>query len=120
MLKPRAFLLDSHPMICAPHELNLGHVKITIDTDYASLGMSLLGYSAAELQGLLWDRVLHTVLARSGKTVIVDKSPSNVWIHRHLWEYWPYARLMVLRRHPADIAASIVRTKDSPDLAGWD
>jgi hypothetical protein len=66
-------LLNSHPMICAPHELHLGHVAVTVDTDYASLGMSLLGYSTADLQRLLWDRILHTVLAASGKAVIVDK-----------------------------------------------
>lgn len=37
-----------------------------------------------ELEHLFWDRVLHRVLQRSGKDLIVDRSPFNVQIWQRL------------------------------------
>ena len=110
-------ILDSHSSICAPHELHLGHIGARIDSEFATLSMSILGLDATSLKQLLWDRVLQSILAQSGKSIIVDKSPSNTFIHDELRACWPDARFLVLRRHPADIATSIVQANDGRDLA---
>lgn len=110
-------MLDSHPAIHAPHELHLRYLTVEITSEYTDLAMATAGYRGRELQYLLWDRVLHRQLSRSGKSVLVDKSPSNAFIVDDLRECWPDARFIVLRRHPADIAASIVRAGDGRDEA---
>ena len=55
---------------------------------------------------LLWDRILHRELAGSGKSIIVDKTPNNVFIPELIREAWPDARFIFLLRHPAAIAES--------------
>jgi hypothetical protein len=55
---------------------------------------------------LLWDRVLHRELVRSGKSYVVDKTPSNAFIHQRIAACWPDARYLFLLRHPAAIARS--------------
>ena len=108
-------LLNSHPDICAPHELHLSHLHVELENEYIQLAMDTAGLKPAELQHMLWDRILARLLAASGKRQIVDKSPSNVWIWRRLVECWPDARFIVLRRNPAAIVDSIVRADDGRD-----
>ncbi len=108
-------LLNSHPEVYAPHELHLGHLTVKQDSEYVELAMKTLGLSPRELEYMLWDRLLHRLLTASGKRLIVDKSPSNVWIWRRIVECWPQARFIILRRHPAAIAESIVRANDGRD-----
>jgi hypothetical protein len=110
-------LLNSHPDLCAPSELHLRHLRVTLDDEYAERAMAAIGYSVAELEHLLWDRLLHNLLTASGKQIIVDKSPSNVRIWRRLQQCWPQARYIVLRRHPGAIVDSIVRADDGRDEA---
>ncbi|WP_213451197.1 sulfotransferase family protein [Rhizomonospora bruguierae] len=110
-------LLDSHPAVHAPHELHLRYLHATITSEYTELAMATLGYSDNDLRYLLWDGILADRLRRSGKAVLVDKSPSNTFIHEDLRRCWPRARFIVLRRHPADIVASIVNADDGRDEA---
>jgi hypothetical protein len=110
-------MLNSHPAICAPHELHLRYLTAQLSSEYTELAMTTLGYTAEELRWMLWDRVLRDQLDRSGKSVIVDKSPSNVFIVSELLRCWPTARFIVLRRHPAAIVASIVNADDGRDKA---
>lgn len=99
-------ILDSHPQIRAPHELWLRTVRVTIPRAMAQPAMAGLGLDERGLEHLLWDRVLHRELARSGKDVIVDKSPFNAHICERLVECWPQARFVFLLRNPAAIVAS--------------
>ncbi|HTR70235.1 MAG TPA: sulfotransferase [Mycobacteriales bacterium] len=105
-------ILDSHSQICSPHELHLRTLKVTIKNQYGKLAMSELGLSERRLEYLLWDRVLHRELSASGKAIIVDKTPSNVFIWERLAEAWPKARYLFLYRHPAAIANSLFNFTD--------
>ncbi len=98
-------LLNAHSQIRAPHELHLNAVRVAA-TGVAEMSMAELGFTDQRLQFMLWDRVLHRELLDSGKQVVVDKTPSNSMIWRKLLRCWPEARFIVLRRHPAAIAAS--------------
>ena len=48
----------------------------------------------------------HRELSASGKPIIVDKTPNNVFIPDELRACWPDARFIFLLRHPAAIAQS--------------
>lgn len=100
-------LLDSHPAVHAPHELHLAHISVYLETDFVRLSMETLGIGRKELEYMLWDRLLDRLLAESGKAIIVDKTPANLGFWPRLRECWPEARFLIIRRHPAAIAASI-------------
>ena len=99
-------ILDSHPDLHAPHELHLRDLKVDLSTDYVARAMAELGLDARELQLLLWDRVLHYELTRSGKPIIVNKTPNDVFMWRRIAGCWPDARFVFLLRHPGDVVAS--------------
>jgi hypothetical protein len=102
-------LLDSHSRIRAPHEMWLRLVRVRVPKALAEAAMGLLELDERELEHLLWDRVYHRELVRSGKEVLVDKTPSNAAIWTRLAECWPEARFVFLLRHPAAIAESLTR-----------
>jgi len=68
--------------------------------------MEMLGHNEADLEHLLWDRVMHRELTLHGKQLIVDKTPSNGFAWSRIQTCWPDARFIFLLRHPASIAAS--------------
>jgi hypothetical protein len=99
-------ILDSHPELHAPHELHLRDLKVDLSSDYVEKAMAELGLDARELQLLLWDRVLHYDLARSGKRTLVNKTPNDVFVWRRIAGCWRDARFIFLLRHPGDVVAS--------------
>ena len=99
-------MLNSHSRIHAPHELHVRRLAVTLTTDPLRQAMEALGVSASDIEHLLWDRMLHRELLGSGKQIIVDKTPSNVFAHRRLATCWPDARYIFLMRHPVSIALS--------------
>lgn len=105
-------LLNSHREICCPHELHLGRLRIDASDEYVALALETLGLSPKHLHLMLWDRVYDSILRCSGKSVLVDKSPSNTPLWRDLIGFWPAARLIILRRNPAAIVRSIVDAND--------
>jgi len=110
-------LLDSHSEIHSPPELHLKDLDVQASSDYAERALKAIGMDATALRYLLWDRVLHRELAHSGKRLIVNKTPNDVFIADELLACWPDARFIFLLRHPAAIAASRqeVRPQDSAD-----
>ncbi|KQV20858.1 MULTISPECIES: sulfotransferase [unclassified Kitasatospora] len=110
-------LLGSHPDVHAPHELHLGGLTVAVDDEFTDLSVRTLGLSQQDLEHLLWDRLLHRQLTQAGKSVLVEKSPGNVFIWRRIVNCWPSARYIILRRHPVAIADSIRRAGDAADLA---
>ncbi|MEQ4719408.1 sulfotransferase [Nonomuraea sp. B19D2] len=52
------------------------------------------------------DRLLHRELTRSGKPILAEKTPSNVFIWRRISACWPDARFVFLLRHPMSIVQS--------------
>ncbi|MFN2488429.1 MAG: sulfotransferase [Actinomycetota bacterium] len=99
-------LLNSHSQLHAPHELHLRNVNVHVSGDYAVQAMWTLGLDEAALEYLLWDRVLHRELERSGKKYIVNKTPTDVFMAGRIAECWPDARFIFLLRHPLAIARS--------------
>jgi hypothetical protein len=99
-------LLDSHSQIRSPHELHLRYVSVNFDKKWSERSMTEFGLDPRGATHLLWDRLLHRELAASGKSIIADKTPNNVFIVDRLRECWPDARFIFLLRHPGAIARS--------------
>jgi sulfotransferase family protein len=110
-------ILNSHSQICAPHELHLRYMRVSIDQEYGEIAMKQIGMDERKLEHLLWDRVLERELTASGKRVIVDKTPNIVFMWERLREAWPSARFIFLFRHPAAIANSVSRDRSGNDGA---
>jgi Sulfotransferase family len=109
-------LLNSHSQIRAPHEMHLRTLHVTPAREFSADVMADLGLDNDELEHLLWDRILHLELQRSGKSVIVDKTPANVLIWKRLRRAWPQAKYLVLLRHPAAIVESVMSRRTDGDL----
>jgi hypothetical protein len=110
-------ILNSHSQICAPHELHLRTLHVSISPDFGVDAMKAIGLDGRKLEHLLWDRILDRELVASGKRLIVDKTPNTVFIPDRLREAWPQSRFIYLLRHPGGIADSLFRARDNPDLA---
>lgn len=108
-------LLNSHSRIRAPHEMHLRTLHVELSRDFTSEAMKALELDKRELEHVLWDRVLHLELARSGKDVIVDKTPANTLIWPRLHRCWPHARYVVLLRHPGAVITSLTERRTDPD-----
>jgi LPS sulfotransferase NodH len=99
-------LLNAHPAIHAPHELHLGGLHVHASSKRTAAALTELDISSVEVEHLLWDRVLHRQLQRSGKQILVEKTPNNALMYQRLAACWPDARFLFLLRHPATVAAS--------------
>ncbi|GGK63503.1 sulfotransferase family protein [Planomonospora parontospora subsp. parontospora] len=99
-------MLGAHSALHAPHELHVRRLTVGFGTSLSKKAMAALGHNQADLEHLLWDRVLHRELVRSGKSVIVEKTPANAFAFQRIATCWPDARFVFLLRHPASIAAS--------------
>jgi hypothetical protein len=110
-------ILNTHSQICAPHELHFNTARVTTPYDYAKDSWTELGLKPRDLENLLWDRAMHWMLVKSGKRIIVDKTPQNVATWRRIHGYWPQARYLHLRRHPLTVIASMadVHPERTPD-----
>lgn len=109
-------LLNSHPEICAPHEMHLRFTRVKFEKHYAELAMKELGLDHDEVEHLLWDRIMHRELARSGKRILVDKTPANATFHERLLRCWPKAKFIFLLRHPASVVASLMESRADREL----
>ena len=99
-------LLNSHSQIHSPHELHLRRMRVRLGGAYAEKALAEIGLDAEQLRFLLWDRVLHRELAASGKRLLVNKTPSDVFIAEEIMRCWPGARFVFLLRHPVATAHS--------------
>jgi hypothetical protein len=108
-------LLDSHSKICSPHELHMRDISVQLKTDYAERSLGEIGLEQRRLEYLLWDRVLHRELDQAGKELLVNKTPSDVFIADRIRECWPDSRFIFLLRHPVSIVRSrhAARPQDS-------
>ncbi|XUL92448.1 sulfotransferase family protein [Streptomyces galilaeus] len=108
-------LMNSHSRIRAPHEMHLRTLHVHLSREFSDDAMRELALDKEELEHVLWDRVLHLELQRSGKDVIVDKTPPNTLIWPRLHRCWPHARYILLLRHPGAVVASLTARRDDPD-----
>jgi hypothetical protein len=108
-------LLDSHSQICSPHEIHLRDLALGEGSRYTEKSLREISLDRRQLEYVLWDWVLHRELEESGKRLLVNKAPSNVFIVDRIVECWPDARFVFLLRHPGAVARSrhAVRPQDS-------
>ncbi|MQA60601.1 MAG: sulfotransferase [Actinophytocola sp.] len=99
-------ILTSHSELHSPHELHFRRLEASCSTGLCKKAMEELGLDRGDLEHLLWDRVMHRELVRSGKSTIVEKTPSNTFVWRRIAACWPDARFIFLLRHPMSIAVS--------------
>ncbi|GIH25884.1 sulfotransferase family protein [Acrocarpospora phusangensis] len=99
-------MLNSHSRIHAPHELHVRRLTVGLPTEPLRQAMEVLGHSQSDIEHILWDRMLHRELVKSGKDILVEKTPSNVFAWKRIRTCWPDARLIFLIRHPMSIAQS--------------
>jgi hypothetical protein len=107
-------MLNSHSQLHAPHELHLAGLRVQFGGRFVADAMTEIELDEIQLEYLLWDRVLHRELTRNGKSVIVNKTPSDSFRWRRILDAWPDARFIFLLRHPAAVADSWSRAK--PDI----
>ena len=110
-------LLDSHSQIHSPHETHLRDIQVELKTKYAERAIKEVKLTREELNNVLWDWYLHRELAATGKSVLVNKTPSDVFITEQIRACWPDARFIFLLRHPVAIARSrhALRPQDSEE-----
>jgi hypothetical protein len=108
-------LLGSHSKIHTPHEMHLRDIGVTVRGGPSEKALTEVGLDARRLEYLVWDRVLHRELDESGKKLLVNKTPNDVFIVDRIKECWPDARFVFLLRHPGAIARSrhAARPQDS-------
>jgi Sulfotransferase family len=99
-------LLNTHSQIHAPHELHLRNIWVKTRHHNTEWALHEMDLDRVQLTYLLWDRLLHRQLERSGKRILVNKTPSDVFIVDRIRECWPDARLIFLLRHPVAIMRS--------------
>ncbi|GGZ25352.1 sulfotransferase family protein [Streptomyces poonensis] len=99
-------LLNAHSRLHAPHELHIRRLEVGYGSKLSQKAMSALDLERGDLEHLLWDRVMHRELVRSGKDFVVEKTPSNAFVYRRIRDCWPDARFVFLLRHPVSIARS--------------
>ncbi|MFV0133111.1 sulfotransferase family protein [Streptomyces sp. HMX87] len=99
-------MLGAHSRLHALHELHLGKIGVDCGPWVSRRAMSALGLHRGDLEHLLWDRVMHRELVRSGKDFIVEKTPGNAFMFQRVRDCWPDARFVFLLRHPESIARS--------------
>ncbi|WP_213451533.1 sulfotransferase family protein [Rhizomonospora bruguierae] len=104
-------ILNSHSRLYAPHELHLTGLQVQLKDKYVTDSMTQLGLTEPELDVLLWDSVMATALARSGKSVLVEKTPHHVFMWSRIARTWPEARFVFLLRHPAAVLDSWRRAR---------
>src|SRR4051794_31788974 len=113
-------LLDSHSQIHSPHEMHLKDMDVSVRDGYPEKALREVGLTEDRLRFLLWDRVLHRELTEHGKRILVNKTPSDVFIVDEILRCWPDARFIYLLRHPGAIARSRqnARPQDSAERTG--
>ncbi|MGH8900029.1 MAG: sulfotransferase family protein [Egibacteraceae bacterium] len=107
-------VLGSNSHIHAPQELHLTGLTVHTSDMLTRRALDTLGMTTRDLEHFLWDHLLHHELVRSGKQVLVEKTPEHVLSWRRIAEYWPAARYIFLIRHPVHIAASLSQIFEEP------
>jgi hypothetical protein len=100
-------ILGAHSQLYAPPELPLGHLQVQAQTRWIQTSLQALRLTQEDLEHMLWDRLLASLLLRSGKPTIVVKTPSNVLHWKRIASCWPDARYIFLLRHPAAAVMSL-------------
>ncbi len=113
-------LLDSHPQVYCPDELNLGRLVHALSSTQEGLteppnpsGPAMADIDPASPAAVATRQIVGDMLAAAaatrGKTLWCDKSPSNLEHVPVIERIFPEARYLVLHRHALDFAMSCLR-----------
>jgi protein-tyrosine sulfotransferase len=108
-------ILDTHPAIYSPPELNLGRLARDLYSSISWLeGTHDLppaeNRAAVERTRTILAELLDSYTRRRGKTIWCEKSPDNLRFRDLLAEVFPEARFLCLYRHPLDVVQSCLET----------
>ncbi|MDP9121738.1 MAG: sulfotransferase, partial [Acidobacteriota bacterium] len=108
-------ILDTHPDIYSPPELNLGQLARDLFTSIAWLeGTKELppeeNRVVVERTGTILGELLDTYARRKGKAIWCEKSPGNLPFCDLLAQVFPDARFLCLYRHAKDVVQSCIET----------
>lgn len=108
-------LLDSHSEIHSPHEMHLKAIDVTVTGRYGQKALEEGRLERQEMRNVLWDWYLDRQLGTTGKRLLVNKTPNDVFITDAIRDCWPDARFVFLLRHPLAVLRSRaeVRPQDS-------
>lgn len=111
-------LLDAHSEIHSPHEMHLRSIDVQVKGKYGDKALAEVKLDRDELNHVLWDWYLHRELATTGKRLLVNKTPNDVFIADRIQACWPDARFIFLLRHPLAVARSRakLRPQDPDDV----
>ncbi len=117
-------LLDSHPSIAAPPETpwifgGYGGVSFraliqSLDTGNEGLVKSW-GTSSEMIRTLflnVLDEIFQDFLKRSKKTMLVLKTPDDIWYLEDMFRFYPSSKYIHIYRDGRDVACSTVRIKN--------
>jgi hypothetical protein len=95
--------------------MHLRSIDVNVKGKYGDKALAEVKLDRDELNHVLWDWYLHRELASTGKSILVNKTPSDVFIAEQIKACWPDARFIFLLRHPVAIARSrhALRPQDS-------
>ncbi|HEY8022326.1 MAG TPA: sulfotransferase [Thermoanaerobaculia bacterium] len=120
------FILDTHPEIYSPSELELGKVArglcATIGLLEGATEQPLENPPALERTRAILADLLDSYTRARGKTIWCEKSPSNVYTWELLAAVFPGARFLCLHRHALDVTSSLIETFRfgfPPGLRDW-
>jgi hypothetical protein len=99
-------MIDSHSQIHSPHEMHLRSIDVKVSGKYGDKALAEVKLDRAEMRSVLWDWYLHRELATTGKKLLVNKTPNDVFITDEIQACWPDARFIFLLRHPLSVARS--------------
>jgi hypothetical protein len=113
-------VLNSHSQICAPIEMHLRALKVnTQKANLLELALKELELSNRDLENMLWDRILYDQLSKSGKSLVVDKTPHNTLSWERIHRYWPRAKFIILNRHPVPVVKSMMKAHPNAQEEQW-
>jgi len=119
------FILDTHPEIYSPAELELGKVARELRLTIGKLegaGEPLQNPSALEHTRAILSELLDSYTRGRGKTIWCEKSPANAFLWELLAAIFPDARFLCLHRHALDVTSSLIETFRfgfPPGLRDW-
>ena len=113
-------VLNSHSQICAPLEMHLQALRVNVGkARLHELALKELGLTNRDLENMLWDRILYDQLLKSGKSLVVDKTPHNTLSWQRIHRYWPNAKFIILYRHPVPVLASMHKAHPNQPEEHW-
>jgi hypothetical protein len=98
-------LLGRHPEIYAVSQLPLGDVRVTTKRPATSEQLAALGMDTVDVQNMLWDHLIRNLVARHGRSVLLDHTRGRVNHWSPLKVAFPAARWIFLIRDPAELLA---------------